>query len=65
MAMGNASRTITVEPVLVLYITALLLQLPVYQHYVYYRAQLELTGNNQSDLADSSHCNANSSKLDQ
>ena len=64
MTTGNAYRAITVEPVLVLYITALLLQLPVYQHYVYHRAQLELMGNNQSGLADSSHCNANNSKLD-
>ncbi|CAB4028359.1 proton-coupled folate transporter-like, partial [Paramuricea clavata] len=62
--MGNAYRGITVEPVLVLYITALLLQLPVYQHYVYHRAQLDLLGNNQSDLSYQSHCNANSSKLD-
>ena len=63
--MGNAYRGITVEPVLVLYITALLLQLPVYQHYVYHRAQLDLLGNNRSDLSYQSHCNANSSKLDE
>ena len=61
--MGNPYRVITVEPVVVLYITALLLQLPVYQHYVYHRAQLELLGDNQTDFANENHCNSNSSEL--
>ena len=63
--MGNPYRWITVEPVVVLYITGLLLQLPTYQHYIYHRAQIELVGNNQTDLDEESHCNSNSSQLDE
>ncbi|XP_028414327.1 proton-coupled folate transporter-like [Dendronephthya gigantea] len=62
--MGNPYRAITVEPVVMLYITALLMQLPVYQHYVYHRAQVELNlERNGSDLVDQSRCDANTSEL--
>ena len=62
--MGNSYRAITIEPVVVLYITALLMQLPVYQHYVYHRAQVELNlQKNETDLVDESRCDTNTSNL--
>lgn len=61
--MGSFWQTVTVEPVALLYVTALLLELPTYQHYLYHRAQLKIMAN-ASDINDDNHCSKNVTLLD-
>ena len=59
-----SNRSITVEPVLLLYIAALLLQLPIQQNFLYHRAQLHVAPSNQSDIGNDNHCHKNKTSLD-